>query len=68
MGPRRGISDQHHIEVNILDTSMSAIGTKQTFERRQSMSAFGSKADMAIALRNVCVLPKSAHSAHADVC
>jgi hypothetical protein len=46
MGPRRGISDQHHIEVNILDTSMSAIGTKRTSLVALHMSAFGGKADM----------------------
>ena len=33
---------------------MSAVGTKRTFQRWSPMSAFGGKADIAIALRNVC--------------
>jgi hypothetical protein len=33
---------------------MSAIGPKQTCTSALQMSAFGGKADMAIALRNVC--------------
>ena len=32
---------------------MSAIGTKRTFSWRQSMSAFGGKADIASAAQNV---------------
>jgi hypothetical protein len=34
---------------------MSAIGPKQTWPRAVHMSAFGGKADIAIALRNVCL-------------
>ena len=34
---------------------MSAIGTKQTSPSALHMSAFGGKADMTIALRNVCL-------------
>ena len=33
--------------------AMSAIGTKRTYRVALHMSAFGGKADMAIALRNV---------------
>ena len=32
----------------VADEAMSAIGTKQTFPTRQSMSAFGGKADIRI--------------------
>jgi hypothetical protein len=34
--------------------AMSAIGTKRTFGERQSMSAFGGKADIEISEPNVC--------------
>jgi hypothetical protein len=37
---------------------MSAIGTKRTCARALQMSAFGGKADMMIALRNVPFDPK----------
>jgi hypothetical protein len=37
---------------------MSAIGTKQTLQSRPRMSAFGGKADIAIALRKICFDPK----------
>jgi len=32
---------------------MSAFGTKRTFQRPRSMSAFGGKADMPVELQNV---------------
>ena len=37
-----------------MNGGMSAIGTKQTLQRGQPMSAFGGKADIAINARNVC--------------
>ena len=38
---------------------MSAIGSKRTSLVALHMSAFGGKADMAIALRKVCLSPKA---------
>ena len=37
-----------------MNSAMSAIGTKRTFRVALHMSAFGGKADMTVALRNVC--------------
>ena len=39
------------LPVNRQIASMSAIGTKRTFEQRQPMSAFGARADI---VRNFC--------------
>ena len=38
-----------------MNSAMSAIGTKRTFLVAPHMSAFGGKADMAIAPQNVCL-------------
>jgi len=38
---------------------MSAFGTKQTFQSRSVMSAFGGKADIDLTPLNVCFLPKA---------